>query len=598
MKNLFKKFTCLMISFLLLGCTEPQKGNESSLNDETTNSVANTSNSSLIQSNVDTSSKASSKTNSSVVADHRWSTNWTYDQTNHWHSCRDTDCDEKGDVAPHDFNDWQTVDASSLKGEDQYKYAKAQIKKCQTCGYYELKGENILPELRFVSDNPDEISFATIAKKTDLDRPEVSGKFTLTNCDSKYQLNDKMGTMKVRGNQTANWDKKAFRLKFDKKVNLLGLNNGKAFKKWVLFADAKDTALIRTALGLNIAKAICKDETNIWVSDFTPVSVYLNDQYWGYYYLAEQKEVKSGRVNLPEVSDGCAGDDIGYCFELDYYATNEAQKTDGDPTFTVSYKPKDISYNVESVIANYGAIKTYTVLSDITNKDTQLIFIKNKVESLYTMLYNAVNGNSEEIKNENIQLVKDNFDLDTWVDGFILHAFDCAPDLGYSSFYMSFDNSPTGDHKLRFDCPWDFDSNFGNRNGFIPEPAKASSSGWFGSFDPYYMDRTSNMWLQLFGKLSFFMDMVKVKWNKIRDEKAFENMFHMARDIFVDYDLEMVRNLNRWPTNNAANELRDPFKNTKDYLKARTETINWCAKRIDYLESKWGNGRASVDTNL
>ena len=133
-----------------------------------------------------------------------------------------------------------------------------------------------------------------------------------------------------------------FYKEMEDKANLLGLNNGKKFKKWVLFADAKDTALIRTGLGLYLSKAICQED-GIWTSDFTPVNVYLNDEYWGYYFLAEQKENKKGRINLPELDDETLplynGTDISYCFELDYYATNEAKKTDGDPTFTVTYNP-------------------------------------------------------------------------------------------------------------------------------------------------------------------------------------------------------------------------------------------------------------------
>jgi len=196
------------------------------------------------------------------------------------------------------------------------------------------------------------------------------------------------------------------------------------------------------------------------------------------------------------------------------------------------------------------------------------------------------------------QVMADNYDLATWVDGFILNAFDCAPDLGYSSFYMSFDNSADGAKKLRFDVPWDFDSNFGNRNNFIPTADTASSGGyWSGNFDPYYMDRTSNMWMQLIGKLDFFMDMVKARWNELREEQVFENMFHLMNTYFSDYDAEIHRNIYRWPTNDAANELRDPFKNTSQYKEAETETINWCAKRINYLEGRWGNGRANINTN-
>ena len=145
--------------------------------------------------------------------------------------------------------------------------------------------------------------------------------------------------MKVRGNQTAGFDKKGFQIKFDKKQSMLGLNGNKKFKKWVLLADAKDTTISRSALGLELSKGVIADDSKVWSTDYTPVSVYLNNTYWGMYMLAEAKEVKDGRINLPEpeedVIDPETGEEttvpitttaIGYNFELDYYARNEAQK--------------------------------------------------------------------------------------------------------------------------------------------------------------------------------------------------------------------------------------------------------------------------------
>ena len=49
---------------------------------------------------------------------------------------------------------------------------------------------------------------------------------------------------------------------------------------------------------------------------------------------------------------------------------------------------------------------------------------------------------------------------------------------------MSFDNTANGDKKLRYDNPWDFDSNFGNRRDFLVNPDQKN-----GNWDPYYMDR-------------------------------------------------------------------------------------------------------------
>lgn len=600
MKNTLQKLTLLMVTFLVVGCNQTQS-QESSISSSSNN-------------------------------EHHWAKTYSYDEENHWLKCNDRGCEEISEFGPHEFGEWENVNQSSLSKEVRYSFANVTKKKsCKICGYSVYDGTNILPELRFTSDVASEISFATTARKDDIDRPEVKGKITIGNCSDEFKKNGMTATMKVRGNQTANWSKKAFRIKFDSKTNLFGLNGGKKFKKWVLFADAKDTTLIRSATGLYIAKAICKDQEDIWVSDFTPVSVYLNDKYWGYYYLAEQKEVKDGRVKLEEPAENYAGTDIGYCFELDYYASDEPKKSDGgDPTFKVTYSPEFSrnDYKTEGgAVADYGAIRTYTLLSDITdstagtnkpineNNSEQVAFIKKRVESLYTILYNASKYNKAQtiVNNEIVDAndtvenaIKANFDLDTFADGFILNAFDCAPDLGYSSFYMSFDNTPNGKKKLRYDVPWDFDSNFGNRNGFISTADTASSGGggmWGGggnntTYDPYYMDRTSNMWISLLSKLDFFIDIVKVRWNQIREDQAFENMFHMMRTYFSEYDAEIQRNHARWPTNDASYELRSPFKNVSEYKQAQEETINWCAKRINYLEKKWGNGRSNVNTNM
>ena len=509
--------------------------------------------------------------------------------------------------------------------------------------------EPVLPVLKFTSNVASEISFATTATKSDLSRPKVKGSFTLSNCDAKYAFDASAsvtGTMKVRGNQTAGWRKKGFKIKFDKSKQMLGLGNDLYYKEWVLLADAKDTTLSRTALGLYVAQGVAKDEEQIWVSDFTPVSVYLNDQYWGLYYLCEQKEVKAGRVNLPTPADNYEGVDIGYCFELDHYAdsagapdeASEVKKgADGDPTFRMKYSPRMEQGRPSGPLAT-GQVNTYTMLSDITDGPTdvhieadytntnngqltnnskktsnsnQLSFIRDRMEALYQVLYNAavsnkateINDNNEVVNSTKTvqQVLNQHFDLAAWVDGYIINAYTVAPDLGYSSFYMSYDNSPTGDKKLRYDVPWDFDSNFGNRNNFY-----VNAEG------DEYCDNTYNTWLYLFSKLSFFKDMVKTKWNKIRDEKLFENMFDMLRKHYKNNDGEIQKNHEKWPENDAAHqrgadgtpvyynnfdEIRNPYKDPAQYKEAEEETINWCAKRVNFLEKKWGNNRASVNTN-
>ena len=355
------------------------------------------------------------------------------------------------------------------------------------------------------------------------------------------------------------------------------------------------------------------------------------------YWLAEQKESKTGRINLPAIDSADTSVNIGYCFELDHYAESEPNKVDGgDPTFTITYDGITGSsrpYNIESSLANPGVMTHFTMNSDITDStagenkpvnasnSNQVAFIAQRLTALYKVLNQAVSNKAYDIDSNNQavatssltprQAVEKNFDLNAWAEGFIINAIACPPDLGYSSFYMSFDNSPSGDKKLRFDCPWDFDSNFGNRSNFITSADSASSSGGWGgnSYDPYYMDRTSNMWLQQLSKLDFFInDYVKPLWNNVRNEKVFENCIKMLEVYYKVYENEQVKNFNKWnttpnpqnndPINNYfSGELRDIYKQLSNRKSAQQETINWFAKRVNYLEGRWGNNRANIDTD-
>ena len=638
MKNTFKKLTCLLVSFFAIGCAQTAGSGSSAISSSSSNRSRSSSSSPVRPS--------SSSSSSSSTHEHVWSTEWSYDDNNHWHAC--TICGQVKDSTAHELVDWESTSTSTLNAAEPYKAANARIKGCKHCNYHIFDGD-LLPQVKFdFNPNDPDADFATKATKNDLSRPKVSGKISVTNCDAKYQITEATATMKVRGNQTAGWSKKGFKIKFDKAQNVVGLHGGtegKGYKEWVLLADAKDTTLIRTALGLYLSQGVAKDESQIWVSKFTPVSVYLNDQYWGYYYLAEQKEVKNDRVRLPAVADKYEGVNIGYCFELDHYAdaagtSDEASEmkkgVDGDPTFRMKYSPRMEQGRPSGPLAT-GQVNTYTMLSKITDgpmnsngdptehfqadytnvnnqgqlsnsstktsNSNQLTFIRGRMEALYQVLYEAaINKTAKDINDDNqvisstksVQdMIKKHFDLDAWVDGYIINAYTVAPDLGYSSFYMSFDNSDSGDKRLRYDVPWDFDSNFGNRNSFYVDAETDT-----------YVENTYNTWLYLLSKLSFFLDMVKVKWNKLREQMFFESLIKMAKSYYADFDCEIKKNHQKWPQNDAAhqppnnfNEIREPYKDPAKYKQAEAETISWCAKRVNFLESKWGTGRANINTN-
>lgn len=647
MKKFFKVLTILAFPLMTVSCvneggaSSAAPGTSEAPSSPSTSALASTAGSSI--SSVAASS-SSTKASSSVHV-HNYGTEWSADANQHYHAC--AECGDKKDAANHTFGAWKTENLGTKLNDARFANSNVKYRECSTCHYEEIDQTfSVLPEIRFTFDTTDpNANFATAARSNDVTRPTVSGNITITNAGDYNTSKALAATMKVRGNQTAGFDKKGFQIKFDKKQSMLGLNGNKKFKKWVLLADAKDTTISRSALGLSMARGIIADNSKVWCTDFTPVSVYLNNTYWGMYMLAEAKEVKDGRINLPEpeedVTDPETGEtstvkittnNIGYNFELDYYARNEASKgAEGDPTFNISYGNyfNQQSYNIESCLANsgLGVVSSYTLNSDINDgpsdahitdaNSNQVAYIKNRLQALFTVLAEGSKNRVAKDINENNQVVnaasgttvkqaiEKHFDCNAWAEGFIINAVCLPPDVGYSSFYMSYDNSTNGDKKLRYDNPWDFDSNFGNRRNFIEKPDVASAgSGWGqSSFDPYFMDRSANMWLQLLGKMSWFMnDYVIPKWNAARTNNVFENMMSLAKTFYKYYDGEYTKNFTKWTTTQASDnnvgsyfngdgvnsgELRKPFVNVNERKDAQKETINWLAKRVNYLENRW-----------
>ena len=254
MKKIFQKLTFLAVPFMVVGCAGIANTSTSAIDSSSSKNPASTTS----VASASTSKPTSTISTSSGVHVHDWATEWTSDQNNHWHACKD--CNEKKDSAAHSFGEWKTESLGTKLNDARFKYSTIKYRECSVCHYEQIDSQQaVLPEIRFDFDKNDpNANFATVARSTDTTRPRVNGKLRITNAGDKNTANPHTNVdIKVRGNQTAGFDKKGFQLKFNSaKVNLLGLNGGKKFKKWVLLADAKDTTVSRTALGLTMAKGV------------------------------------------------------------------------------------------------------------------------------------------------------------------------------------------------------------------------------------------------------------------------------------------------------------------------------------------------------
>ena len=111
------------------------------------------------------------------------------------------------------------------------------------------------------------------------------------NADFKEQYDGAM-VVNVRGNTSAGYPKKPYKVKLDKKASLFGLGSVKS-KHWVLLANMPDMSNMRNKLAYDFASSIgVKGMKSTWVE------VVLNGRYDGLYQFCEQIRVAKDRVNV------------------------------------------------------------------------------------------------------------------------------------------------------------------------------------------------------------------------------------------------------------------------------------------------------------
>lgn len=110
----------------------------------------------------------------------------------------------------------------------------------------------------------------------------------------QYQHYAASGRIRGRGNSTWEWyDKKPYRIKFDKSHKLLGIDKD---KDWVLLANWRDVTKV-----MNTFCSLAADYMGLPFT--TPIrfaELFINGKYNGLYQVAEQVEVGSNRVDIDE----------------------------------------------------------------------------------------------------------------------------------------------------------------------------------------------------------------------------------------------------------------------------------------------------------
>lgn len=254
----------------------------------------------------------------------------------------------------------------------------------------------------------------------------VDVQFDLINTED--EVYDAGGGIRLRGQSTSTYDKKPYRIKFNQKVSLFGLEKAKS---WVLLADYLDPSCMHntTAFYLgNTSDALA----------FTPnpyhVNLYLNGEYMGLYTLCEQVQENEGRLNLEQTitEDMTSLRDFNFYVCMDEYAPEAPGAIEGETYFYVAW------------CGRYFSLK-YPLKEDFCS-DEQFYSFFEQLEKHYNKVLDACrDGNTKKMKAY--------IDVDSLIDHMIIDQIMGERDHIWKSFY----SYQIAGEKLAFGPLWDYD---------------------------------------------------------------------------------------------------------------------------------------------
>ena len=342
------------------------------------------------------------------------------------------------------------------------------------------------------------------------------------------------GQFKGRGNWTwTGFDKKPYRIKFDKKQAVLGMPSN---KHWCLMAHADDClGFLKNYAGYKLSEALGLK----WTPKAVPVELVMNGEYYGLYFLTEQVRIGSNRVNVTEQEDN-ATDSVsgGWLVEIDNYYE------DGNVTLREG---------------NYQQVW-------ITMKSPEILSAQQRtyIEAQLNGLNDAIWGSKEED-------VWSRLDLDEAVKYYLVQELmeDCESYHG--SCYLYKDRDRNGQSEKWFFGPvWDFGNAFnrGQEKWIYDSP----------QFDQYWIGQLAT-WPQFQAKLEEI-------WYVFRHDQ--QSNFLTTMDHLATLIAQGAKNdAAKWKgTSN--------YCDNSNMTAKHNEFINRFQWRTNWLYKQWGEGTKPV----
>ena len=442
---------------------------------------------------------------------------------------------------------------------------------------YDIKGGDIYALFAYKGELP-VISVVTENGAGVYNRDEYS-KCTISVIGSDgYDFTGAAAGMRVRGNASSmygdiEWIKKNkvhYRIKFEERTPMLGLNGGAECKSWVLLRG--DGNYLRELAPFYLFRNLCDKE--VFCPDVTYAKLFVNGEFMGVYEVCDQVQIDKYRIDIPELKDGDTSMDAGFLMELENYPQTASHY------FGLSFDNVRLTdmYGV-SHAARY--VNVSVKYDELTNE--QVKTLEKYLNNVYRIVYNAIFKNKYYKLNAALDVVEapeftsagecisNVLDLDAAAAMYIVEELAMDKDVGVGSFFMYADlslESPV----LTFCAPWDLSWAFDTSYGFDTEHF------WVSAWQPQefinYAGNRSSTWYITLYQCEEFREIVKEKWRRIRSDGTFDTMLEMLPVFSQSNPEDIAAERMRWGGGNPVTS-------------AQT-MANFLKKRAAWLDTQWG----------
>lgn len=360
-------------------------------------------------------------------------------------------------------------------------------------------------------DNPVECTFALISSVSSQDIKPLKSNIT------------------IRGETSATYPKKGYRLEFSKKKALLGMRND---DDWQLFAMYDDITRMRLKLSFELWRSLLQINPIVILPKSEYVNLYLNGEYQGLYLLAENNDRKLfGFDEAPE--DPLLHNKSSLIFQAKYssnFKKYEKEKWEQD------YPNEDEGYFIMDEIM--------TNLTTFVNKSTPDLEFFNLETGIYSR-FNKIN----------------------LIDFFLFNFFILHNDFWDKNYFILRNSTVIYPNNFSL-LPWDFDGCFGQFRWTI----------YSASEDPESEIRERNyLYDRLLGNNTFRED-CKKRWFYIREKLwSVDFILDILSHIYEDIENILEIETTMWEPEGA-----EKNSDVEDYIDS---LFQWIPERLEFCDS-------------